>query len=266
VSWRNALRFRVLFFSDDGSTSTPENCFDLVCQQRFVYLRKRWMDKRTGGTKIIGQFNLTELIENEKVRMDFYIDREVGTIAIYVNGKQANVWSDQDPGLGKFGDWLHFVSEDLYPVQVSRINVSPWVGDLPKNSESDGDEEDLEEEGQVIRLQNGDLVVGQVGQIVDGVLAIKTKHCDMKIPVDRMRSINLALSDREEPKRMKGDVRAWLREGGRLTFRLEAFENDTFKGFSQTFGEAEFSLSAFSRIEFNIYNEDYDALRSETKW
>ena len=61
-------------------------------------------------------------------------------------------------------------------------------------------------------------------------------------------------------------VRAWLRAGGRLTFRLDAFTQDSLKGYSQSFGDAEFKLHAFSRIEFNLYNEDYDALRGGATW
>jgi len=110
------------------------------------------------------------------------------------------------------------------------------------------------------------LVVGKVGKIQDGVLDIKTKYCDMKIPVDRMRTVNLSTGEYEEPIRKKGDVRAWLREGGRVTFRLDSFTKDTLKGYSQTFGEAEFKLSAFSRLEFNIYNEEFEALRGSNNW
>lgn len=266
LAWRNSLRFRVLLFSDDGETTQPDNCYDLVCQRRFVYLRKRWMTRASGGSRIVGQANIAELAEKEKVRFDFYIDRKVGTVALYIDGTQAHVWSDQDPTVGSFGDWLHFISEDFYPVQVSRIRVSPWKGDLPENAEVAREEEQTDEEGQLIRLQNGDLVIGQVGQIVDGVLDIKTKHCDMKIPVGRMRSVNLATGEYEEPIRKKGDVRAWLREGGRLTFRLDSFGADSIKGYSQTFGDAEFKLNAFSRLEFNIYNEEFESMRGADNW
>ena len=121
-------------------------------------------------------------------------------------------------------------------------------------------------EGQKIRLQNGDVVVGDVGLIEGGVLAVDTEFCKMKIPVDRMRTIDLSEGDYEEPIRKKGDVRAWLREGGRITFRLDSFANDTLKGYSQTFGDVEFKLSAFSRLEFNIYNEELDSLRGTGNW
>lgn len=266
LAWRSSLRFRVLLLSDEGETTQPDNCYDLVCQRRFVYLRKRWVARTTGGSKIIGQANIAELAAKEKVRFEFYIDRKVGTIALYIDGRQAHVWTDEDPKAGSFGNWLHFISEDFYPVQVSRIRVSPWKGNLPENVEVTEEPEEEELDGQMIRLQNGDIVVGDVGLIQDGVLAVETEFCKMKIPVDRMRAIDLSEGEYEEPIRKKGDVRAWLREGGRITFRLDSFDRDTLTGYSQTFGEVEFKLNAFSRLEFNIYNEELEALRGSSNW
>ncbi|HBM78824.1 MAG TPA: hypothetical protein DD438_11995 [Verrucomicrobiales bacterium] len=266
LAWRSSLRFRVLLLSDKGSTTQPDNCYDLVCQRRFVYLRKRWVDRAAGGSKIVGQANIPELAEKESVRFEFYIDRKEGTIALYVDGRQAQVWTDENPKAGSFGNWLHFISEDFYKVKVSRIRVSPWKGELPDTAELEADPEEDELEGQRIRLQNGDTVVGNVGLIKDGVLAVETPFCKMNIPVDRMRTIDLTEGDYEEPIRKKGDVRGWLREGGRITFRLDAFSKETLTGYSQTFGNVEFKLNAFSRLEFNIYDEELEALRSGGNW
>ena len=97
LAWRSSLRFRVLLLSDEGETTQPDNCYDLVCQRRFVYLRKRWVARTTGGSKIIGQANIAELAAKEKVRFEFYIDRTVGTIALYIDRRPAHGWTDEDP-------------------------------------------------------------------------------------------------------------------------------------------------------------------------
>lgn len=264
LNWQKSLRFRVLLFSDDGTTSQPDNCYDLVCQKRFIYLRKRWMTRATGGSRNMGQANLTQFTEKDKIRFDFFIDRKAGKIALYLNGNQAQVWEDEDPKIGSFGNWLHFVSDEFYKVEVSRIRVSPWSGQLPEET-PEADLEDYEEgDGQLMHLQNGDVIVGKVGKIVEGVVDLKTKFTDIKIPVARMRTIDLtpSLADYEEPILKAGDIRAWLREGGQITFRLDGFKDGVLKGYSQTFGESEFKLSAFSRIEFNIHDEDLKAMRS----
>jgi hypothetical protein len=261
LAWRSTLRFRVLMFSDDGETAQPENCYDLVCQRRFVYLRKKWVKGHNSGSTIVGQANIAALSEKTKVRFEFYIDRSTGEIALYIDGVQAHIWNDPKPKEGSFGNWLHFVAEEFYPIRISRIHISPWKGDLPENEVAAEETELEDEEGQLIRLQNGDVVVGEVGEIEKGMLDIKTEFCDIKIPVDRMSKIDLSSGEYEEPIRKKGDVRAWLRDGGMITFRLDSFDEDTLKGYSQTFGDAEFKLSAFSRLEFNIYDEELETLR-----
>ena len=75
--------------------------------------------------------------------------------------------------------------------------------------------------------------------------------------------VKLAKGDYEEPVRKKGDVRAWLADGGRLTFRLNSFGKGSLNGTCQTFGSAKFNLDSFSFLEFNIYDEDLIRLRSD---
>lgn len=266
LAWRSNLRFRLLLFSDEGATKTPDNCYQVVCQTRFLTLRKRWTDKGRQGDGAIGQpATLRNIFDAEKATMDIYVDRKTGTIAIYLNGTQAKIWTDVKPEQGEFGNWLHFVSEQS-PLRISKIRASAWKGDLPENSDLESAEDPIKEEGQVILLQNGDTVIGEVGQINDGILAITTKHGDIPIPVERMRTVNLTSEKDETPKRMKGDVRGWLREGGRITFRLDSFREGKLDGYSQTFGESTFELRAFSRLEFNIYQEDLDHLRGGDEW
>jgi len=57
----------------------------------------------------------------------------------------------------------------------------------------------------------------------------------------------------ETAKLYQGDVRAVLADGSIFVFRLDDVKDGKLIGFSQNFGRAEFSQSAFKRIEFNIY-------------
>jgi len=271
LTWRSSLRFRLLLRSDDEETSQPDNCYDLVYNRRFVYMRKRWTGPNGAGSRIIGQSaNIQELNEKETARFDFYLDRKAGTIAFYVDGKQAQVWSDEAPDDGTFGKMIHFIAEDGYPVRVSRIELSEWTSaNLPDDRQAGIVNEEALEEGQQIILQNGDVLVGDVGLVKDGVLEVTTAHTPIKVPIERMSSVHLtdkSDANYEEPIRKPGDVRAWFRSGGRITFRLDSFSDGKLEGFSQTFGTATFDSNAFSRIEFNIYNEDYRSLRQETSW
>lgn len=269
LSWRESLNFRAMFFASEGDNDTPENCYDLVCKRRFVYLHKRWAAQNETGNRNIGRpLNIPDLAQNEKVRLDLYIDREIGNFTFFVDGEQRQTWTDPNPEVGNMGNWLHIVSEHD-PLQVTRLEASAWSGDLPEDSKTEPSDPPLEEEGQIIRLHNGDDLVGKVGGIQGGVLSLSTKHVDnIQVPVDRMRSIDLSLGidTREEPIRRKGDIKAWLRDGGHITFQLKSFSDGRITGTSQTFGTAEFDLNAFSRLEFNIYDEELEALRDNDNW
>jgi hypothetical protein len=51
-----------------------------------------------------------------------------------------------------------------------------------------------------------------------------------------------------------------------VTFRLDTFDRESLSGYSQTFGDATFKLSAFSRIEFNIYDDELESMRGTNNW
>jgi hypothetical protein len=134
--------------------------------------------------------------------------------------------------------------------------------------EEDGGEKNKEEpepDPKRIRLRNNDHVEGEMLGIENGKVKLKTKFGDMNLPVSRLRSFPLRTKEQrkdfklglyEQPKRRNGDIRAWFADGSHVTFRLDAAGDGRLKGYSQTFGNAEFDTTAFSRIEFNLYPVD----------
>jgi hypothetical protein len=262
LAWRNTLRFRMILFSDDGTTANPENCYDLVIQRRFVYLRKRWLTDESGGSRIMGQQTIAALTEKESVQYEFFLDREAGTLGLYVDGVQQAVWTDNAPERNAFGKWLHFISEDFFPLKVSQIRLSPWIGELPaEGAEVDQPQQANNDGQQGVRLLDSSWTAGTIKGIENQALHLQTAAGDVQVPLAQIRSIDFARADYEEPKRKKGDIRAWTPEGDRLTFRLDSMDEKTLKGHSEMYGDAEFNLNAFTRLEFNIYHEEFEKLR-----
>jgi len=81
-----------------------------------------------------------------------------------------------------------------------------------------------------------------------------------------LKNLLLKSADMETPKRNKGDVRATLADGSRMVFRLDGVEDKFLVGFSQNFGTARFAKDAFERIEFNIYNREFEGRRFRDDW
>lgn len=261
LNWRSTLRMSVLLASNDGETTQPDHCYELSINRRNVFLKMRPRQRIIGAPAPIPEF-----VEQEQARLEFYLDKKEGTIAFYVDGRQIHVWTDDRPDSEELGNWLHFVTTNNYPVRIANLRITEWTSaELPDDKVNEESPVLEGEEGQRIRLQNGDVIIGQIGEIEDGRLHIITPVTPVRIPLGRIRSMKLTGRDDptyEEPRRNKGDVRAWFHNGSQLTFRLDSFEDNTLEGFSQTFGTNTFALQSLTRLEFNIYSERLRAIRA----
>ena len=282
LAWRGSLRFRLTVCSDQADSDNPPNAYSLVCQRRFVYLNKRWSEGGESGSTFIGNNgNVAELSSKEKVRIELRTDRKAGLFVLFIDDRRVASWIDADPQSGHMGGAIHFSSEDTSPLQISRIRVTAWDGKDDDAEEEAGKKLQAEESkvpdgAQRIALRNGDQVTGVVTGVENGTLKIHSAHGDIRLPVPRMRSVALhtgadrkkeiELGNWEGVKLMTGDVRAWFPEGGHVVFRLDAIDKGRLEGYSQTFGKAAFRIDAFQRIEFNIYNGNFDALRQKGTW
>ena len=269
LDWRSSLKLSILMLSDDGETDKPENHYHFQLNRQNIYLRKRW--EGGNGRGIGHSANIRALKEKENARFDFYVDRSTDTIALYIDDEQAQIWNDAEPDTNSFGNWIHFISEEGFPVKISNINISEWTsGELPDDSLLAEDDDLSPEEGERIFMKNGDTLIGEVGKITDGLLSVESEFTPINVPIERINNIDLTKEKSDplydEAIRRKGDIRAWFKSGGRITFRLDSFGDLTMHGSSQNFGEASFDINAFSRIEFNIYNQELNAKRRGDNW
>ncbi len=276
VEWRNALSLKIVFFSDDLSTERPTNGYELSIQRRFLYLKSCKTQMSIGNTS-----NAAVLQENEKARIEIRSSLRSGKTCILVDDEIIEVWTDGDVAKMKHGRGIHFISQNESAMRVSRIEVAAWDGHIDKlpeqpvpgfprfgrggEAEEKKPEEERPKEGRM-ELRNGDSITGEVTGIQDGRILVKTPFRDVRLPLGALRSLNLKPAELERCKRENGDVRAWLPDGSSLVFRLEGVGEGTLSGSSQNFGSATFKTSAFSRIEFNIYEPDLEDARLSNGW
>ncbi|WP_193214154.1 hypothetical protein [Luteolibacter marinus] len=283
LAWRSNPRFHFLFYSDDATTEHPENCYELICQGRYIQLHKRWSNGNQSGNTSLGGFaNASELLSKEKCRFELLVDRKTGLIRLLINGSVKYDWNDPEPAAGDHGGAIHFDSQDTTPLRVSRIEVTSWdgmiEGSAPDREEGMIEDDDAPQPDNTppadptrIRLRNNDMVAGEIVGIDDNLVKLKTPFGEVSLPVSRLRTFTLHTKEEREnwelglyeiPKLYNGDVRAWFPDGTSVTFRLESVEDGKLKGTAQPFGNAEFDIRAFCRIEFNLYDPDFDELRS----
>lgn len=258
AEWKASPYFRILFFSDDGKRSYPNTGYSLNVQRSYLALYRHAQNARNND--IISE-SIRSLYNAESATFTIYLDRtKKGTSAVYIDETEIGTWTGTDDTLLK-GKWLHFVPQNENPIRFSKISVAQWDGVLPtRKSGEDDDEDAADKEGQEIRLANGDVVNGSVKAIDQGIASLTTEYGDVRVPVKVMRSVGL--NGRKDQVIMKeNDVRAWFHEGGYITLKLKSLNEKTLIGSSQAWGEAEFDLDAFSRIEFNIWRPELDATR-----
>lgn len=275
IVWRENARFRVYLHADHEDLDEVDNCYELVCQSQYAYLRKR--TKRGGrreSTTIGTTGGVREFQEREKVRVEILQDRISGRIRLMLDGRIAADWKEQAPNDKSMGSFLHFLGDMQSSIEISRIRITTWDGLIDGEwkdvqmglrgfqQPAEGPKEnEPEEEG--ILLRNGDRILGDAVGIEDGKVRLKTSFKEFSLPVSRLRTFALrSAEDANDPElcwkpiRRAGDIRAWFPHGGAFTFELIGIEDGKLTGRSQTFGDAAFDLDAFSRLEFNIYAPD----------
>jgi hypothetical protein len=225
-------------------------------------------------------------MENDKVKVEIRASRKSGKFCLFINGRLIEVWSDPDVAKEKLGTCLHFVAQNAMPIRISQITVAPWDGTIDQVPEPrrgiirrfnfQPDEEDPEPELEPTKpeipqqtrmdLANGDSLDGEVISIEEGLIAIKSSLGDIKLPVNRLSTLALKQVGYDRSIRRNGDIRAWFPDGSSMVFRLDSTADGSIIASSQNFGTATFKMSAFNRIEFNIYDVALEDKRASQEW
>lgn len=281
ATWRGAFGLRFVVFSDDLSSDRPTTGYEVLFQPRSVQVRSCKTQRFLGHSP-----NATSLQENEKARIEIRASLKSGKVCLFVDDELIDVWTDPEVARAEMGKGIHFIAVNASPVQISRIEVGNWDGEvdqvpdarerngLPPIGMPGGEDSDEEiapappeklETGRM-ELRNGDNIAGEVVSIIDGMIRVKTPFREVKLPIETLRSLALKPVDLERCKRENGDVRGWFPDGSSVVFRLEAVNEGELTGTSQNFGTSRFKLAAFNRIEFNIYDPDLEDIRMANGW
>ena len=281
ASWRGSLGLELDLFSNDLATDRPTSGYAMSFRQRSISLRRCKNQQNLGNAP-----NASSLQENEKARIEVRASLKSGKICVLVDDHLIKVWTDPNVVRNEVGRGIHFVSLTSSPVQISHIEITAWDGEvgqvsdpqvaaglIPPGMLGEQDSDEIQQPPPVekpkpgrMELRNGDNLAGEVVSIVDGVITVKTPFREVKLPIQMLRSIALKTRNLERCKRENGDVRGWLADGSSVVFRLDDVKGGNLTGYSQNFGTATFKLSAFSRIEFNIYDPKLEEVRVANGW
>jgi hypothetical protein len=278
LAWRGSFGFKVILFSDDMKKKDPPGGYSLTFQSRSVTLQNNRSQMIVGRPVMA-----VELQENQKAHVEIRASSKTGIVSLSLDGKTFPAWKDPDFAASSFGHGIHFITTNNSPVHISDIKVTAWdgvaenvpvqvaalgirqFGGIDSQDDEKPNAEDPSENGRML-LKNGDSMKGIVTSIEKDMISIKTPFKDVRIPIERLKTVALKPVELERSKRENGDVRGWFPDGSSIVFKLDSVNDGILYGSNQNFGSASFKLKMFSRIEFNIYDPSFEDQRSISAW
>lgn len=265
ISHQGPFAFKIHLFSPDLSSERPTAGYEFIFRQQTVTVRNSKTLKDLGYSRDAGA-----LQEDGVSHLEIRYSQQSGKISLLVNQELVETWTEPEPDRSPLGHGLRLIATQDCTVQLSKLEIAKWDPEtepLPDADQAGANpallaDEDADAPPQTpppatksdrIELRNGDSLVGEILNIQDGHITLKTPFRDVTLPIEALRSVVLAPAALERCKREKGDVRISTPDGSSIIFQLASLKNQRLSGHSQNFGQASFDLSAIQRIEFNLY-------------
>jgi hypothetical protein len=260
AEWNGHFSLQLTFCANDLNSQKPDDGYILFIDASQCHLRR---DVRGIQPQLFAGMmgddgpDTSSIREKEKSQFKLYVDRSTGKIVLFSDETLIHEWQDTSPKCK--GKMIHFqpYSSRNQRQRISQIVMTKWDGILNKQKDEKPNPITNPEPAkgeQRIRLRNGDIALGSVQKIAEGTVQLKTRFGDLSLPIERITDLKLPPPEYNERLLQNGDIRCWFPDGHHITFRLESITpQGKWKGYAQNFGEAEFDISAFSKIEFNLY-------------
>ena len=208
-----------------------------------VYLRVRSKNSSWGSSSSIKPLNANPL------RITVLLDKQAGAFTLIINDKTVETWSHQFAINGKF---FGFATQGGSEAKISDLKIRKWDGTLPAKKKKTAEETAK----ATFVFINGDKVSGVLKSIKNGVAALATEYAEMKVPMKRVAMILMPRKGARTARRNTGDAKFIFEDGSALTLDVERIADGVARGKSENFGKADFKLDVFSKIEFNIYDDE----------
>ena len=275
LSWKNDEHLSLNLFSSDHEQASPDDYYKLNLQRGRCSLYKYLNgDRKSQITSIkkrqddpFRNRNRTNININKRhAHYELYLSKSKGVFHIYRDGIELESFKDSNPAPREFGSALHLLSANNTPIRIKNLNISPWSGYIPTNVDSKKFET-IKGEGERILLNNGDVLLGKIAKVSDGVMQVETLYTPLSIPIVRMRSIDLTGSSAKvEPIKYQHDIKCWFKDSGWIILKPISVENNILTAHHQALGKNTFNLNVFKRIDLHIYNNNANTTRKVDSW
>ena len=253
----------VNLFTDNLKSPSNGSSYALKLSQTGANLARQskengdFMSERLGPN---ARVNLTGI--GSRARFSLRTNKKARSFFLSINGVQIANWKDKEAFAGK-GNGLLFTSRASSPLKISNIRISQWDGSKPIATT----DTTISPKQDTIRLVNEDTVTGTITRIEDGKVKIKSSFGEVDIPWANSSLIQFSKSSQEtgDKKPGKGMVRATLKDGGILDFKLISWVEDKLEVESPIFGKATLNGTMVNSLSFNASSKRNSSDKTLTK-
>ncbi len=250
IGWQGQFYLHVGFGFDQVRQLYNSGGYMLQFNQSNVYLQRY---RPQQGSNNLGQnVEIPNFNRKTKAHLSIRVNKAKKSITLMVDGQVVRQWTEPDDWVSK-GGFLVFLSQGQGSCRVSNISVTDWDGRLDSDSVVGVETEDL------VRLANNDKVSGTIQAITRDQILFATSFAEMKIPLERVSTVEFAGQKAEKARRQATDVRAVFLDGSNFTLGLEKLDETALVGSSENCGRVTGAIDAFRSIQFHIYEKPADA-------
>ncbi|MEW6302555.1 MAG: hypothetical protein AB1705_03735 [Verrucomicrobiota bacterium] len=207
------------------------------------------------GMTHLGQAVVPALVTENKVHLDFRVNREKATFALLVNGVLTQEWQDQG-GFSANGTGLAFYSQRTgSDVRLSNLRIGQWDGrmDVIRPARTNVVSE------TVLTLVNEDQAKGNVTAIQNGKVTLVTPKATLPIPLERVTEILMATTKETATGVPTSAVQAQFAGGGKVTLQVARWDAQAIEGNSPLFGRITLKPEWIRQLQFNLGRGKNDA-------
>ncbi len=256
LQWKGHPNLYVYFYTDNPQ-NPGGNSYQFRVSGDYLTLQRYSANM---GSRDMGNFNMNQLTARGKAHFSLRTDKEEKKIALFIDGSLAKQWEDNAEFAGKGKGVLFYASGGF--IKLSGIRITHWDGRFESEAKTAKDEEE-----DVVVFVNNDKVTGKILTVADEKMQMQTAYAPLEIPVERITLIQFGKKNQERARRNRGDIRSYFKEtDGFVTVQLHDIKEGKLTGSTENFGEADFDISTFRSVEFNIYDERKEAGDDNDNW
>lgn len=263
LSWKVRPGLSLYLFADKADDEQPSSYYEIRLNSNYMYMQK---STPLDSSRQLAKMPNTQLsFDSQSAEVAIYMDKNKGIFHVFVNGEKTYTFTDHSPSPEGFGSSIFFRNDNESRMLIKEIQVENWTNAIPTEEDQKAYSK-LSGEGQKILLANGDAVIGQIGEISNGLLSIETKYTPLKIPLAGVRDLHLPPVEENHPKAERNDIKAYFHDGGWVMIDVVKIDNSQIRGKNKAIGPCEFDIRAFKKLEFNVYEKPHQKLRQKDTW